>query len=57
MINSWENDYYQTSFVIDTAISSRRKIRVVQLDEYRIYKDEDGNALDGRIINVFKEDI
>ena len=31
----------------------------MQLDEYGVYRDEDGNAkaLDGRIINVFKEDI
>ncbi|KAG2311912.1 hypothetical protein Bca52824_023469 [Brassica carinata] len=36
-----------------------RKICVVQPDEYGVYRDEDGNAhaLDGRIINVSKEDI
>ncbi|KAF3577511.1 hypothetical protein DY000_02033088 [Brassica cretica] len=37
----------------------RRKICVVQPEEYGAYKDEHGNAqtMDGRIINVSKEDI
>ncbi|KAG5396903.1 hypothetical protein IGI04_018717 [Brassica rapa subsp. trilocularis] len=58
-INSWENDYYQPSFTIHTATSSKKKICVIQRDEYGVYRDEDGNthALDGRIINVSKEDI
>ncbi|KAF3508491.1 hypothetical protein F2Q69_00006522 [Brassica cretica] len=36
-----------------------RKIRVVQPDEYGVYRDENGNAsaLDGMIINVSNEDV
>ena len=58
-IDSWENGHYQPSFAIHIAIASKRKICVVQPDEYDVYRYEDGNAhaLDGRIINVSKKDI
>ena len=36
-INSWENDYYQPSSAIHTAIPSKRKISDMEADEY----DED----------------
>ncbi|KAF3595938.1 hypothetical protein DY000_02022729 [Brassica cretica] len=53
-IKSWENDYYQPSFAIHTATPSKRKIRVIQPDEYGVYRDEDGIAhtLNGKIINM-----
>ncbi|KAL0650006.1 hypothetical protein Bca4012_092697 [Brassica carinata] len=49
----------ERTFVILTATPTRKKIRVVQHDEYGVYRDEDGNAqiVDGRIIKVSKEDI
>lgn len=45
--------------MIETATPTKRKFRVVQSNEYEVYRDEDGNAqsMDGRIINVSKEDI
>ncbi|KAF2587925.1 hypothetical protein F2Q70_00038600 [Brassica cretica] len=58
-INSWENDYYQPSFTVHTATPSKRKIHIIHLDEYGVYRDEDGNtqALDGGIINVSIDDM
>ncbi|KAF3495467.1 hypothetical protein DY000_02053040 [Brassica cretica] len=49
----------ERTFVILTVTPTRKKIRVVQHDEYGVYRDEDGNAqiVDGRIIKVSKEDI
>ena len=49
----------ERTFVILTATPTRKKIHVVQHDEYGVYIDEDGNAqiVDGRIIKVSKEDI
>lgn len=48
-----------TNLASYTSTHSKRKIRVVLPGEYRIYIDENGNthAPDGRIINVYKEDI
>ncbi|KAF3567045.1 hypothetical protein DY000_02016124 [Brassica cretica] len=42
-----------------TLLSLQKGSRVVQLDDYGVYRDEDGNAqtLDGWIINASKEDI
>ena len=36
-INGWENDYYQPSFAVHTAIPSKRKMSAMETDEY----DED----------------
>ena len=33
-INSWKNDYYQSSFAIETATPSKRKISAMDTDEY-----------------------
>lgn len=41
-INSWENDYYQPSFAIQTATPSKRKISEREHDEYdEDYKEEE----------------
>ena len=41
-INSWENDYYQPSFVIQTATPSKKKISAMELDEYdEDYREEE----------------
>ncbi|KAF2556413.1 hypothetical protein F2Q68_00015322 [Brassica cretica] len=41
-INSWENDYYQYSFAIQTAIPSKRKISAMVPDEYyEDYREEE----------------
>ncbi|KAF2554800.1 hypothetical protein F2Q68_00016190 [Brassica cretica] len=39
-IDNWKNDYYQPSFAIHIAIPSRRKICVIQPDEYGVHRDE-----------------
>ena len=59
LIGSWAHKDHHESFAISTATPTRRKICVVQSDEYGVYINEDGNAqaLDVRIINVSKEDI
>ncbi|KAF3532139.1 hypothetical protein DY000_02040830 [Brassica cretica] len=59
LIGSWAHKDHHESFAISTATPTRRKICVVQSDEYEVYINEDGNAqaLDVRIINVSKEDI
>ncbi|KAF3508560.1 hypothetical protein F2Q69_00007109 [Brassica cretica] len=41
-INSWENDYYQPSFAMQTATPSKRKISAMDPDEYdEDYREED----------------
>ncbi|KAF3555359.1 hypothetical protein F2Q69_00014110 [Brassica cretica] len=41
-INSWENDCYQPSFTIHTAIPSKRKINEMEPDEYdEDYREEE----------------
>ncbi|KAF2561251.1 hypothetical protein F2Q70_00017253 [Brassica cretica] len=41
-INSLENDYYQPSFVVHTAIPSKRKINTMEKDEYdENYREEE----------------
>ena len=44
---------------VEAANPPRRKICVVSPNEFRVYRDEEGNthAMDERIINVSKEDI
>ncbi|KAF3581331.1 hypothetical protein DY000_02031593 [Brassica cretica] len=58
-IDSWADEDHRESFVNSTATHTKRKICVVQLAEYGVYTDEDGNAqtMDGKIINVSKEEI
>ena len=47
-INSWENDYYQPSSRIHTTIPSKRKIHVMEPDEYdEDYRDEEINEYRG----------
>ena len=47
------------SFFVEAANPPRRKICVVSPNVFRVDRDEEGNAhaMDGRIINVSKEDI
>ena len=41
-INSWEKDYYQPSFTIQTATPSKKKIIVMEPDEYdEDYREEE----------------
>ena len=58
-IDSWADEDHRERFVNSTATHTKRKICVVQLAEYGVYTDEDGNAqtMDGKIINVSKEEI
>ena len=39
-INSRENDYYQLSFPVHTAIPSKRKMSAMETDKYDDYKEE-----------------
>uniref|UniRef100_M4FBX7 Uncharacterized protein n=1 Tax=Brassica campestris TaxID=3711 RepID=M4FBX7_BRACM len=53
------DEEHRESFANSTATHTKRKIRVVQPIEQGVYRDKDGNAqtMDGRIIDVSKEDI
>ncbi|KAL0836323.1 hypothetical protein Bca101_088212 [Brassica carinata] len=44
LIGSWAHKDHHESFAISTATPTRRKICVVQSDEYGVYINEDGNA-------------